>query len=386
MFFTFFVAILRLSKVAERRHMNIVVLQDFLRSGGTERQSVLLADAFAEKCHETTLLRFRPGGPLASTLRRAETACLQRFDTHVDWYAPGLHRKVGDLDADVVLCMGRMANCLAGGLQKALPSATIISTMRTGKPLPWLFRRSLRQTRHTVANSRDARQTLIDRYGLPASKVSVIANSIVFRRPSASASRDLRAEHGVEPDTFVMLSVAMFRPEKRQRELIELCTLLPKDLDWQLWFAGDGPCLSDCVKKVDDLNLSKRIRFLGWSSDPSDAYAAANVAVHASVSEALSNFLIEAQSHGLPCVAYEAQGNGECMEPGRTGFIVRQGDRQAFIQALLSLASESAEARSARAHLARSFARNTFNESRQVQSYLDLFESLIKPGKSTKAH
>jgi len=359
--------------------MNIVILQDFLRSGGTERQSVLLADAFAEQSHETTLLRFRPGGPLASTLRRAETACLQSFDTHVDWFAPGLRRRVRALDADIVLCMGRMANCLAGGLQKALPSAAVISTMRTGKPLPWLFRRSLRRTRHTVANSRDARQTLIDRYGLPPSKVSVIANSIVFNRPaSTTPRRDLRAENGAEPDTFVMLSVAMFRPEKRQRELIELCTLLPKDLDWQLWFAGDGPCLADCVKKADDLNLSKHIRFLGWSSDPSDAYAAANVAVHASVSEALSNFLIEAQSHGLPCVAYEAQGNGECMEPGRTGFIVRQGDRQAFIQALLSLASETTEARKARAHLARSFARNTFNESRQVQSYLDLFDRLAK--------
>jgi glycosyltransferase involved in cell wall biosynthesis len=366
--------------------MNIVVLQDFLRSGGTERQSVLLADAFAERGHDTTLLRFRPGGALESTIRKAETACLQSLDTHLDWFAPGLDRRLRQLEADVILCMGRMANCHAGSLQKALPRSVVVSTMRTGKALPWLFRRSLRLTRHTVANSRDARQALIERYGLPPAQVSVINNSIVFRRPSTTTRRDLRAEHDATPTTFVMLSVAMFRREKRQAELIELCTLLPKDLDWQLWLAGDGPCLAECVKKADDLNLSKRIRFLGWSADPSDAYAAANVAVHASVSEALSNFLIEAQSHGLPCVAYEAQGNGECMEPGRTGFIVRQGDRPSFIEALLSLAAENNEARQARSQLARSFARNTFNESRQIQSYLDLFESLLNPRKSTKAH
>jgi len=357
--------------------MNIVVLQDYLRSGGTERQSVLLADAFADRGHDATLLRFRPGGPLATTVKRAETSCLQGFDTHMDWFAPGLRPRLRTLQPDIVLCMGRMANCHGGRLQQALPASTVISTMRTGKPLPWLFRRSLRLTRHTVANSRDARQTLIDRYGLRGEKVSVINNSVVFKRGSTAApARDLRPAHGADKDTFVMLSVAMFRPEKRQRELIELCTLLPQDLDWQLWLAGDGPCLADCVKRAEELNLSKRIRFLGWSADPTDAYACANVAVHASVSEALSNFLIEAQFHGLPCVAYEAQGNGECMEPGRTGYIVHQGDRHGFIQALLALYAENAEARQARSHLARSFARNTFNESRQVQSYLDLFEKL----------
>ena len=32
----------------------------------------------------------------------------------------------------------------------------------------------------------------------------------------------------------------MFRPEKNQRELIELCSLLPGYLDWQLWLGGEG--------------------------------------------------------------------------------------------------------------------------------------------------
>ncbi len=36
--------------------MKILVIQDFLRSGGTERQSILLANAFATAGHATTLL------------------------------------------------------------------------------------------------------------------------------------------------------------------------------------------------------------------------------------------------------------------------------------------------------------------------------------------
>jgi len=43
--------------------------------------------------------------------------------------------------------MGRMANCYAGYIQQSCPAAAVIGTMRTGKPLPWLFRRSLRRVR-----------------------------------------------------------------------------------------------------------------------------------------------------------------------------------------------------------------------------------------------
>ena len=52
--------------------MKILIVQDYLRSGGTERQSVLLANAFAAAGHATTLLTFRPGGPLDGTVSPSE--------------------------------------------------------------------------------------------------------------------------------------------------------------------------------------------------------------------------------------------------------------------------------------------------------------------------
>ncbi|MFM9032031.1 MAG: hypothetical protein ACKOTF_15425 [Opitutaceae bacterium] len=51
--------------------MKILILQDFLRSGGTERQCVLLANAFAAAGQEVTLVTFRPGGALAGTVGAA---------------------------------------------------------------------------------------------------------------------------------------------------------------------------------------------------------------------------------------------------------------------------------------------------------------------------
>jgi len=364
--------------------MKILVVQDHLRSGGTERQTVLLTRAFAALGHATALLTFRPGGDIAGTLDPAVThRPLQPFDSGLDWFAPGLARAAARLAPDILLCMGRMANCYAGGLQRKLPASVVLSTMRTGKPLPWLFRRSLQLTRHVVANSQEAKQTLVTRHGLSSDRISVIYNSLVFPPPSPGAPPATeaariatRAAQGAGAATVVLLCVAMFRPEKNQRELIEIAAGLPADLDWQLWLAGDGPTRASCARLAAGKKLAARVKFLGWQRDPGPLYAAADVAVHASRSESLSNFIIEAQAAGLPAVVYAAQGIGECMVPGETGFVIGPGDRAAFLAALVRLTGEDSAARRTRHDRAAAHARLTFDPQRQVAAYLRLFQKL----------
>lgn len=358
--------------------MKILLLQDRLRSGGTERQSVLLANAFAARGATTTLLTFRPGGALAPTVSSSVTSpALQPFDLGLDWFAPGLLRQVGKRDPNVVLCMGRMANCYAGRIQKALPQTTVIASMRTGKPLPRLFIQSLTRVRHIVANSQEARDTLRVSYGVAPERVTVIYNSLVFP-PSTDGSRNeaLRQSQGAQVGTTVMLCVAMFRPEKNQRELVEIATQLPAGLDWQLWLAGEGPAHAACEALVAEKNLGHRIKFLGFQRDPSSLYRAADLAVHASWSEALSNFLIESQAHGLPVIAYEAQGIRECFIPGQTGWVIDRNDRTAFRATVLARGQESMATRAHQAAAARAYARQTFDPARQVTAYADLFARL----------
>lgn len=367
--------------------MKILIVQDYLRSGGTERQSILLANSFAAAGHATTLLTFRPGGPLNSTVQPAVIRrALQPLDLKLDWFAPGLIRAVKNSAPDAVLCMGRMANCYAGKIQRST-AAPVIATMRTGKPLPARFRESLAAVRHVVANSRDARDTLVRDHGIPTQKISVIYNSLVF--PSAGAERSanaggvassreqLRAQHGATPATTVLLCVAMFRPEKNQRELIEIVAGLPKGFDWQLWLAGDGPARAECEQLAAAKDLSGRVKFPGFHADPTPLYRAADLAVHASWSEALSNFLIEAQAHGLPAVAYDAQGIQECFVPGRTGWAVARNDQAAFRAILTRRMHDTAIDRQAAAASARAFARETFDPQRQVDAYLRLFQRFL---------
>ena len=358
--------------------MKILVIQDYLRSGGTERQSILLANAFAAAGHATTLLTFRPGGALTATVASAVARrVLQPFDLNLDWFAPGLAGFTARLQPEVILCMGRMANCYAGYLQRKHPRTAVIATMRTGKALPWLFRRSLRLARHVVANSREARDHIVADLGLSGNKVSIIYNSLVFPPESAVWRNEaLRSQYGATAATTILLCVAMFRPEKNQRELIEIVSGLPAGLDWQLWLAGDGPARADCEHLVAARRLETRVKFLGFQRNPTPLYCAADLAVHASWSEALSNFLIEAQAHGLLAIAYEAQGIRECFVPGRTGWAFPRNDRAAFRATLTRRMSEPDIAHAERSADARAYARKTFDPGRQTAAYLELFQTL----------
>jgi len=320
-----------------------------------------------------------PLDTLAHTLSPAVThRSLQPLDTRLDWFAPGLRRAIRRTAPDIVLCMGRMANCYGGGVRSTrqvasrreyAPSA-VIATMRTGKPLPLLARRALARVAHIVANSEAARATLQTHYAIPPERISVIPNALVFpplpTDEATTARTALRREHAATTQTTVLLDCAMFRPEKNQRELIEIATHLPADFLWQLWLAGDGPALAECRALAAKLGVADRVRFLGFVADPRPLYAAADLAVHASKSESLCNFLLEAQAAGLPAVAARAQGIEECLTcPGKTGLVVEHGDRDAFRRAILH------------------FARAEFRLSPQMQTadpataYLHLFQKLL---------
>jgi glycosyltransferase involved in cell wall biosynthesis len=360
--------------------MKIIVLQDHLRSGGTERHSILLTREFAGLGHASELVTFRPGGVLAPKANCARRA-LQPFDTGIDWFGPGLMRAVLD-GSDIVLCMGKTANCFAGRIQgravKRGMMTKVVATLRAGGKLPGLYYSSVRRAAHLVANSHEAADELVALHGLDRRGISVIHNSLVF--PESYVGRDvaLRARLGAGPDTTVLLSVGMFRPEKNQRDLLEIVSGLPKDGDWRLWLAGDGPERSACERLAARLGLGERVRFLGYQADPGPYYRAADIAVHASKEEALSNFIIEAQAHGLPTVACRALGIRECFVEGRTGWMVAQGDFEGFRAALALLARDTPAMRSARAAEARDFARNSFDPGRQVAAYSGLFKSLLE--------
>ena len=359
----------------------ILIVQDYLRSGGTERQSIHLARAFRARGHNASLLTFRPCGILADSLGDVPCAALQPFDTGLNWFAPGLARVVRRTAPEIVLLMGRMAHAVGAGLTTVVPEARLVATLRTGKVLTRRYELALHRAAHVVSNSAESAARLRGPLGLPAERVSVIRNALVFE-PAAALAAELRSAvrmaERVPEGTPVMLCVGMLRPEKNQRALIEAAARLPAGLDWRLWFAGEGPEREPCAALARSLGLADRVRFLGFQADPRPLYAAADLAVLTSRAESLSNFLIEAQAHGLPVVAARATGVTECVRDGFSARLVEPDDPTVFAGAMLAYLNDPVERRNA-GRLGAVHALSSFAPPARADDYLTLFERLLSP-------
>jgi glycosyltransferase involved in cell wall biosynthesis len=171
----------------------------------------------------------------------------------------------------------------------------------------------------------------------------------------------------------------MMRPEKGHRELVEVAARLQTrlgDRPWELWLAGDGSEREPCHALARRLGVEQRIRFLGQRDDADRLLAAADIALLASRSESLPNFLVEAQWTGLPVAACDVGGVAETFLPDASGVLVASNDIEALALAAQRLATDTA-LRERMSTAAREHARATFDPAKQNQRYLDLFAKLL---------
>jgi glycosyltransferase involved in cell wall biosynthesis len=346
--------------------------------GGTEKQSLYFLRWLLQTEHEPELLLMRPSGILLPEVihRGIPYRILQKWDTRICCYAPRLVETLKEINPDVLLCMGRTANCYAAFIQKRLPSLPVVGTVRTGKTLFSLQRNGLRDLAAVVVNASWWKDQL-NSTGLDANRIHVVHNSLLL------ASADEVHVDSIEPpaptDPLILLNVSSFRPGKNHLILIravnDLKALRPA-LNWQLHLVGDGPMRKKCERLVKQLGLDEQVFFYGTQSDPTPYYHRASIAVSVSTEDSLPNFLIEAQSFGLPVVAWDYRGVRECFIPDQSGFLVDEGNREAFVQNLANLA-ENIPLRKEMGTRGRKHVQEYFNPNRQAQRLLQILETVF---------
>jgi len=357
--------------------MRVAFVQDYLRGGGTEAQTVFLAGRLARAGHEVLLLTFRPGGVLAlpEAAPGLSLVALQPFDMRLNVLAPGLVRRLRAFAPDAVICMGRVANARAARIQRALPQVPVIGTVRTGKPLPASNRRAFAGLPAVAANSRWWQREL-QAMGLPVARVHCLYNACT-RTGELWDKAAARQSLGVAPDKIVFLNAARMHRNKRQLFLLEAAAGLPKAPAWELWLAGAGPERGKLRRRARALGLQERVRFPGYCQDLDRYLAAADTSVTASIEDSLPNFLVEAQWAGLPVIATGYRGVAETFAEGQSGLLVSRDDLAGFTLAMRQLAQDSA-LRVRMAAEARRVARERFDPETGVEAWLKLLREVTR--------
>ena len=140
--------------------------------------------------------------------------------------------------------------------------------------------------------------------------IEVIPNGVII--PEGTTIRCLPAEITERKRPFRILSVSRLIPRKRIEWLIEAVSLIPADTRQflEVTIAGDGPERYRLEAMVQEMDLVSRIHFVGVVSNDQLAqlYRDADIFVHTSRAEGLSNAMLEAMANGLPCVCAEPTG------------------------------------------------------------------------------
>jgi glycosyltransferase involved in cell wall biosynthesis len=135
---------------------------------------------------------------------------------------------------------------------------------------------------------------------------------------------------------------------------------------------------------IDEVRAG-RIRVLASRDDVSELYAAADAFVLPSVSEGLSNSLLEAMASGLAIVATRIEGvTTDAIEEGESGLLVPPDDPTALAPRLELLAGDAALRRRLGA-AARKRAEAAFAIERVAAQHLELYRELVagraRPGR-----
>ncbi len=148
------------------------------------------------------------------------------------------------------------------------------------------------------------------------------------------------------PGTLRIGSVGRLVPVKNYALLLQAFARLPASLACSLSFVGDGPERAALAQLATELGISARVEFAGHRDDVARLLRDMDIFVLPSLSEGLSNTLLEAMAAGLPVVASDVGGNREIVESERSGLLFRSGDVEHAAAQLLRLAENAALRRS----------------------------------------
>ncbi|MDQ2759227.1 MAG: glycosyltransferase, partial [Actinomycetota bacterium] len=107
-----------------------------------------------------------------------------------------------------------------------------------------------------------------------------------------------------------------------------------------LVIAGDGECRADLERRARELQLERRVHFLGVRSDVDPILRTADVAAMSSDFEGTPLVAYECIANRTPLVATAVGGLLDIIEDGRTGLLVPPRDPAALAAALVSLLTD----------------------------------------------
>ncbi len=223
-----------------------------------------------------------------------------------------------------------------------------------------------------ICNSRAAAEGLVRR-GVPEPRLIVIPNGL----PEAAFAPQPPAITRV-PGTIRAVMLARMNTRSKNHSLLLRATGRLRDRvpNLELLLVGDGSLRPDLEREAEALGIRDRVQFLGERHDVAAVLRSADISVLPSISESLSNAIIESMAAELPVIACRVGGNPELVNE-QTGMLVAPDNEEEFAEAIANLARNPAK-RVELGDTARKIARAQYTIAGMCQRHEALYAELLE--------
>jgi glycosyltransferase involved in cell wall biosynthesis len=356
--------------------------------GGTERQVANLALGLDASRFDLHLACLRYSGELLNELkplraaREFQIGALYSPRTLVQ--AVRLGQYIRRSAIKIVHSYGFYPNVFTVPVARLAGAPIVVASIRdTGDVLTPLQRQIQRMVCRladcVLVNAEAIRQTLI-KQGYDASKIVVIRNGITLSTfAKKQPNTRLRQELGVPLSAQLVAVFSRLNQLKGIQYFLEAAMpVAARFPDAQFLIVGDGANRKELEEQAARMGLGERTIFTGFRSDVPDLLSEAAVSVLPSLSEGLSNSLIESMAAGVPPVAARVGGNPEVIEHEVTGLLVPPRDSAALASAIGRLLEDKDLAvKFGQAGMRRVSA--LFSIERAVEETEHLYQRLVNP-------
>ncbi len=224
-----------------------------------------------------------------------------------------------------------------------------------------------------ICVAKDIKKTLISHTQLPYTKFYLIENGVNLvnlNRSMPHKKEEISSALFLEDK--ILIQVAGFKEPKDQITLIRAMALLPNNI--KLLLVGDGILKKYCEALVTELQLNKRILFLGMRMDVPQLLKTADIVVLSSKHEGLSLASIEGMASGKPLIASDVPGLTKVVE--NAGILFPVGDKVQLAKEILELIENPVHYRFVAAACQKRATEYDLNE--MVEKHIELYDNLSK--------
>lgn len=207
----------------------------------------------------------------------------------------------------------------------------------------------IKATTIAVAISEYSRDYLVNKKGIPASKVVIVPNGIPLQTFYDAIPEDgqaLKRRLGLIKSKIVIGAVGMLHENKGHKLFIDAAAkVLDHRDDVVFIIVGEGEMRAELEQHIRKNNLQDDVILVGQQNNMPAVLQMLDIFVICSYTESFSLSMLEAMSSGNAIVTTDCGGPSEIIKSGENGCIVPVGDSAAIADTIVQLAGHMELAR-----------------------------------------